>query len=81
MAGALARRSLWGELVVAIVAGLAFVVYALVLEGQSASEGIIQGADSFYAAQEVAVPVWLLAAAATPFVVYSRCVGSGSWWA
>lgn len=28
--------------------------------------------DSFYTAQKVAVPLWLLAAVATPFVVYSR---------
>ena len=64
--------SLWWEIVVAIGAGVAFVVYALALERQFASEGIIQGADSFYAAQEVALPLWLLAALATPFVVYSK---------
>lgn len=64
--------SLCWELVVAIAAGVTFVVYALVLEGQYVRDGIVQGADSFYAAQEVAVPLWLLAAVVTPFVVYSR---------
>ena len=64
--------SLWWELIVAVAAGMALVVYGLVLERQYASEGIIQGADSIYVAQEVVLPLWLLASAAAPFVVYSR---------
>lgn len=64
--------TLWWELVVAITAGMLFVVCGLVLERQYEQEGIIQGADSFYAAQDVVFPLWLLAGVVTPFVVYTR---------
>ena len=60
----------WEVLVAVLAAGL-FVIYAMVLDREYAADGIYS-ADSFYAAQDVMFPLWVVAALVTPFVVYTK---------